>query len=144
MTGRAQLVLNGTAQREQAIDWVRRCRPGSRVEFKGPQRSVEQNDKMWAMLTDIATQHTINGRAFRATDWKEMCLAGYAEEMGIEIRHLPAIHRAGLIPVGRSSSDLSVREMSEFIEWIYAYGAENGVEWSDPKEQQQQAEEPVA
>jgi hypothetical protein len=32
---RAVLTLDSTARREQAIDWVRKAKTGSRVEFKG-------------------------------------------------------------------------------------------------------------
>ena len=34
-------------------------------------------------------------------------------------------------PTGFSSKALSVSQMSELIEFIYAYGAENGVKWSE-------------
>jgi len=34
-------------------------------------------------------------------------------------------------PTGFSSSRMTTAEMSELIEWIYAYGAEQGVRWSD-------------
>ncbi len=63
-----------------------------------------------------------------------MFMAAYAEERGIEIKHLPALNRAGMIPCGRSSSDLSVSEMSELMEWIAAWGAENGIKFHDQEE----------
>jgi hypothetical protein len=133
-SGRAQLVLNGPDDRERARRWVNQAKPGTRVEFKGAQRTVEQNDRMWAMLTDVSRQHLIGGRKYTPDDFKVMFLTAYGEEVGLEIRHLPAIHRTGMIPAGRSSSDLSVKEMSELIEWIFMWGAENGIVWSDPKE----------
>jgi len=135
MSGRALLVLSSRAIREKAIDWIMRLPAGTRVEFKGPQRTLEQNDKLWAMWTDVSSQHCIDGRRYSPTDWRLIFLTAYAEEMGMEIRHLPAIHRAGLIPCGRSSSDLSVREASELIEWMLAWGAEQNppIVWSDPK-----------
>lgn len=131
---RALLTLDSTAKREQAIDWVRKAKPGSRVEFKGPARSLDQNSRFWAMLTDCAVQGRINGRRFNTEDWKTMFMTAYAEERGIEIRHLPALNRAGMIPCGRSSSDLSVQEMSELMEWISAWGAENGIKLHDQEE----------
>jgi hypothetical protein len=39
-----------------------------------------------------------------------------------------------MIPCGRSSSDLSVHEMSELMEWIAAWGAENGIKFHDQEE----------
>jgi hypothetical protein len=130
---RAQITINDKADRERARRWVSQARPGTRIEFKAPVRTLPQNDRMWAMLSDISRQHRILERKYTPAEWKDMFLAAYAEAMGLEIKHLPAIHRAGLIPCGRSSSDLEVREMTEFIESIFAWGAEHGIAWSDPK-----------
>ncbi|MCK1430873.1 recombination protein NinB [Bradyrhizobium sp. 87] len=131
---RAMLILQSASEREQAIQWVRKAPTGSRVEFKGPARSVDQNSRFWAMLTDVAVQGRVNDRRFNTEDWKIMFMTAYAEERGLEIRHLPALNRAGMIPCGRSSSDLSVHEMSELMEWIAAWGAENGITFHDQEE----------
>lgn len=128
---RAILTLDGTAKREQAIDWIRKAQTGSRVEFKGPCRSLDQNSRFWAMLTDCAVQGRINGRRYNTEAWKTMFMHAYAEERGIEIKYLPALNRAGMVPCGRSSSDLSVTEMSELMDWISAWGAENGIQFHD-------------
>jgi hypothetical protein len=84
------------------------------------------------MLTDVAVQGRINGRRFNTEQWKLMFLHAYAEERGIEIKYLPALNRAGMVPCGRSSSDLSVTEMSELMDFMSAWGAENNIAWSDP------------
>jgi hypothetical protein len=131
---RAVLALDSTAKREQAIDWIRKAPTHSRVEFKGPARSVDQNSRFWAMLTDCAVQGRIDGRRYNTEQWKLMFLHAYAEERGIEIKYLPALNRAGMVPCGRSSSDLSVGEMSEVMEFITAWGAENGITFHDQEE----------
>jgi len=131
---RAMLTLRSTSEREQAIQWVRKAPTGSRVEFKGPARSVDQNSRFWAMLTDCAVQGRINDRRFNTEQWKLMFLHAYAEERGIEIKYLPALNRAGMVPCGRSSSDLSVAEMSELMDFIAAWGAENGIKFHDQEE----------
>jgi hypothetical protein len=131
---RAVLTLDSTARREQAIDWVRKAKTGSRVEFKGPARSLDQNSRFWAMLTDCAVQGRIEGRRYNTEAWKTMFLHAFAEERGDEIKYLPRLNGAGLVPSGRSSSDLSVHEMSELMEWIAAWGAENGIKFHDQEE----------
>lgn len=131
---RALLTLDSTARREQAIDWIRKAKTGSRVEFKGPARSLDQNSRFWAMLTDCAVQGRINDRRFNTEQWKMMFMHAYAEERGIEIKYLPALNRAGMVPCGRSSSDLSVQEMSELMDYIAAWGAENGIKFHDQEE----------
>jgi hypothetical protein len=131
---RAILTLDSDAIREQAIDWIRKAKTGSRVEFKGPARSLDQNSRFWAMLTDCAVQGRINDRRYNTEAWKLMFLHAYAEERGIQIKYLPALNHAGMIPCGRSSSDLSVGEMSELMDFIAAWGAENGIKFHDQEE----------
>jgi hypothetical protein len=138
---RALIILNGNAERERAISWIKKAPPGVRVEFKAAKRTLDQNSKFYAMLTDVAGQGRINDRRFTVDQWKTMFLTAYAEERGIEIKHLPALNRAGMIPSGRSSSDLSVGEMSELIDWMLAWGAEQEpqIVWSEPKASQESA-----
>lgn len=128
------LTLRSAAEREQAIQWVQKAPTGSRVEFKGPARSLDQNSRFWAMLTDVAVQGRINGRRFNTEQWKLMFLHAYSEERGVEIKYLPALNRAGMVPCGRSSSDLSVGEMSELMDFISAWGAENNIKFHDQEE----------
>lgn len=131
---RAMLTLRSAAEREQAIQWVRKAPTGSRVEFKGPARSLDQNSRFWAMLTSVAVQGRIDGRRFNTEQWKLMFMHAYAEGRGIEIKYLPALNRPGMVPCGRSSSDLSVGEMSELMDFISAWGAENNIKFHGQEE----------
>lgn len=139
MSGRAELVLSSAAIRERAIAWIRKAPTGTRVEFKAPQRTVEQNSRMWAMLTDVARQHQIGGRKYTTDQWKVMFLHAWAREVGRELQYLPNLNGVGLVPYGSSSSDLSVAEMTGLIEWIFMWGAENGTVWSDPTREEERA-----
>lgn len=125
---RAQLVLNTRAARETANAWIGKAPAGTRIEFKGPQRSIEQNDRMWAMLTDVARQKTHAGRRFTTDEWKVL----FMHACGREVQFLPALNGGGFVPYGQSSSDLSVAEMADLITFIMQWGDENGVAWSDP------------
>lgn len=128
MSRGALLVLSSRAIRMKAIDWITRLPPGTRVEFKEPQRTLAQNDRMWAMLTDIARQCTLNGRRWTTDQWKVI----FMHELGHQVEFVPSLS-GGMIPYGQSSSDLGVKEMSDLIESMFAYGAENSVVWSEPK-----------
>jgi hypothetical protein len=128
---RAIVTLRSNAEREQAKAWIDKSPTGTRVEFKGPARSLDQNSRFWAMLTDCAVQGRIDGRRYNTEQWKLLFLHAYADERGIEMQYLPAIHRHGMVPCGRSSSDLSVGEMSEVMDYIAAWGAENGITFHD-------------
>lgn len=124
---RAFLVLGSNATREKAIRWIRTAPINTRVEFREPKRSLPQNDRFWAMLTDVAQQATHSGRKYTADQWKVIFL----HALGREAQFVPALEGGGFIPLGQSSSDLSKAEMSAAIDYIQAWGASNGVVFND-------------
>lgn len=131
--GRALLVLANDAFRQKAIDWIRRAPRDTRVEFKGPKRTTPQNDRMWAMLTDLSLQLAWHGQQLTPEDWKLVMLDALRREKSEQLRMVPNTDGSGFVPLGTSSSDLSKDEMTDLIEIIFAFGAQQGVEWSEPK-----------
>jgi hypothetical protein len=114
--------------RQRAARWAMQAPPGTRVEFKAPKRTLPQNDRLWAMLTDVATQLTWHGVKLSAADWKLIFL----DALNREVRMVPNIDGTGFVNLGRSSSDLSKDEMSDLFEVISAFGARHGVVFHDP------------
>jgi len=88
-------------------------------------RTLEQNDKMWAMLSDVSTQVEWYGRYLSADDWKDLFTAILKKSHTI-----PGIE-GGFVCAGLASSRLSTKEMGDLIEIIYAFGAEHEVDWRD-------------
>ena len=124
---RALLVLFNQAMRDKAADWIKRAPVDTRVTFQGPKRTLPQNDRMWAMLTEVSVQHKHFGRTYSAEEWKAI----FMSSLGREMRFAPVLDGKGFVPLGHSSSNLSIAEMSELIEFIAAWGAENGVTFAD-------------
>jgi hypothetical protein len=129
--GRALLVINSTTDRRKAASWVEKAPWGTRVEFKASKRTLPQNDRMWAMLTDIADQVTHHGVKMPADDWKLVFL----DALKRELRMVPNLDGNGFVNLGRSSSDLSKQEMTDLIELMFAWGAQHGVVFKDPANQ---------
>ena len=127
---RATLILSDDSIRAKASHWVAVAPAGTRVEFKKPRRSLPQNDLMWAMLTDVATQKDHCGRRYTPDQWKIL----FMHACGREVQFLPSLDNSTFIPWGSSSSDLSKEEMSELIEFMQAWGAESGVVFHDRRE----------
>jgi hypothetical protein len=121
--GRALLVLHNDAMRAKAIDWIRRAPRETRVTFQGPKRSLDQNSRLWACLTDVSTQLLWHGQRLSPDDWKIVFLSSLKQEM----RLVPNIHGDGFVQLGRSSSDLSKEEMSDLFLIIEAFAARYGV-----------------
>lgn len=126
---RAVLVLSSREIRERGINWIRRAPANTRVEFKAEKRSLDQNSRFWAMLTDVATQKEHAGRKYTPDQWKVL----FMHACGREVQFLPSLDNATFIPWGQSSSDLSKGEMTELIEFIFAWGAEHGVVFHEPE-----------
>jgi hypothetical protein len=126
--GRALLVLHNDAMRAKAIDWIRRAPRETRVTFQGPKRTLDQNSRLWAMLTELSTQLLWHGQRLSTEDWKQVMLASLKQEMRI----VPNIHGDGFVQLGRSSSDLSKEEMGDLMTIIEAFAARYGVKMKEP------------
>jgi hypothetical protein len=127
---RALVILNGNSDRERAVKWVRSAPTGTRVEFKHSRRSLPQNAKMWASLSDIASQVKWHGVKLSAEDWKLVFLNSLKKELRI----VPNLDGDGFVQLGRSSSDLSKTEMSDLIELIHMFGAKHEVKFHEPSD----------
>lgn len=124
---RALIVLNNQADRDKACRWVQGVPLGSRIEFKETKRTLPQNDLLWALLTEVAAFMKAKGRDHTPDQWKIIFMSAY----GHEVKFLPTLDQKSFIPLGHSSSDLSVKEATDLIEFILAWGAENGVPFKD-------------
>lgn len=120
------VILHGSARRETAKRLVDQAPTGAVVEVKPPRRSNDQNARMWAALSDISRAKP-EGRDMPPELWKCLFMAA----CGHRVRFEPAIDGNGVVPLGFRSSRLSKQEMSDLIECINAYAAEQGVTLGD-------------
>jgi hypothetical protein len=93
-----------------------------------PSRSESQNDKFHPMVRDIARHidHPILGK--NEDQWRYFLLALFQDQLMV-----PSLDGQKFVFVPtKSSSRLTIGEASEFIEFLYATGAEHGVAWSEP------------
>lgn len=119
---RAVLVIQNDADRERAGRWAAKAPAGTRIEFKVTKRTLPQNAKFWALLSDIASQITWHGQKLTTDDWRLIFL----DALTREVRVVPNIDGTGVVAL-RRSSDLTKEEMSQAIEIILAFGAQYGV-----------------
>jgi hypothetical protein len=129
---RATLILSGQDVKAKAKAWIDKAPWNTRVEFKAPKRSIPQNDKMWAALTDVAEQLTWHGQKLSTEDWKVLFLGALKQEL----RLVPNLNNNGFVTLGRSSSDLSKSEMVDLIELIHAFGGAHAVTFHEPAEKE--------
>lgn len=132
--------------RNNAIEAIRKAfeeRPGSRVEIKGPKRSGDQNAKLHAMLGDVSEQLVHYGQQLDVEDWKDVFMDELQRDHRQEARFARGLYGAGIVPLGRSTSDLDVTEFSDLITLVYAFGDQHGVTWSAPEPKDKRPTPPI-
>lgn len=121
-----KIILAGPTQIARAKQVIDGAPKDAVVTIKEKKRTLEQNDKMWAMLSDVSISKP-NGWLKTPARWKLV----FMEALG----H-PTEYETGLngnpFPIGHSSSKLTVSQMSDLIEFMYAWGSENDVVWTEP------------
>lgn len=120
------------ATRARAIELVRAAPDGHFfTPPRPPTRTLAQSAKLHAMLGDVARQvrWPVNGTLTLLTleDWKAIITASLAQE-----QRMAAGVRGGFVILGKRTSAMTIADMSEMIEFLYAFGAEHGVAWSEP------------
>ena len=95
------------------------------VVLKRPKRTKEQNGKLHPMIRDIKTQVEWMG-LMTEKEWRQF-FCGIIQGQ----KPVPT-PEGGIIMIGGSSVDLNVEQMSDCIEYMYAFGSERQVKWSEP------------
>ena len=115
------ITIRNEKDRAKAAEWLARLPFGWRVEFKETKRTVPQNDRMWAILTEISTQLVWHGQRYSPEDWKDYFM--HALNGG---RFMPS-ENGGMIPIGRSTSKLGKQEHSLLTEIMEGFAERQGV-----------------
>lgn len=122
---------------QRAVEFMRElyaARQDFEIVFREPKRSLDSNAAMWATLADIAKQvpwpHVADGGEWVVApmspeDWKSVLTSAFERET----RMAQGVG-GGMVMIGASTSRFSKRRMGEFLEFVHAFGAERGVEFS--------------
>lgn len=99
------------------------------VVFKPVARSLDQNAKIHPMLRDIARQVKVRvldeDVLVGESEWKAIATAAFEEETRF------AEYRGRIFALGTRTSEYSRQRCSEFIEFLYSLGSQEGVRWSE-------------
>jgi hypothetical protein len=120
------IILRGFEQRQLAKNLVDLAPDDSVVKISPRNRSTMQNAKLHAMLGDLRDQKP-QGRELDNETWKGIFLA----EIGKKVKFEPSLDGTGVVALAPRTSTLNVKDFSDLIECIYAYGAEHGVKWTE-------------
>lgn len=120
----------------EAMQWLE-------VVIRTVKRTSPQNRKLHAMFGDVAAQCQWIGRDWDAADWKRLLVDAFQRatitdpefsalwaKVGV-VRTVPSLDGAGVVTLGLQTRDFPVELAGHMIEWLLAWGAEAGVEWSE-------------
>ncbi len=122
--------LNGPSGHQIAARAVLAGPEGYRVTIEDA-RTDAQNDHAHAALTDIAQQVNWHGKKLNVLTWKRLTMAAFLREIGHQPELIPALDGNGFDVIFEHSSKLGKRKFSAWLEWIYAFGTQNGVVFRD-------------
>jgi len=128
--GQATVILTTPESRERFCAWVRKAPPRTIAILKGTKRTIPQNSRLWALLTDVARQATWAGKKRTTEEWKDL-FTGAVKAAGGGLEAVPGLE-GGFMILGLRTSQMSKAEMVELQDYIEAWGAQNGVVFSDP------------
>lgn len=119
------VILDSRYRRELAHRLIDAAPVGAVMTVAPPKRTVPQNARFYAMLTDVSKAKP-GGRNLTPDVWKAVFMnaCGFAVQFETGLSGEP-------FPVGFRSSRLSKRQMGELMDFIEAWGAENGVTFGD-------------
>lgn len=121
-------VLSTDKARGNAISAIKQAPTGYLVEIKQPNRSLEQNAMLHSLIQQISQTIEWVGTKRSVETWKRLLTAGWLRARGEPVEMLPAIDGHGVDIVFRKTSELTVGEMTELLEYIQAWAIEQGIE----------------
>ena len=130
-------ILAHDMARANAARAVQAAPDGYMVQISEPTKKREQEEKYHAMIGDIAKQCEFMGGKLDADDWKRLLVDMFAKvmrDLGTPLHHdgrvIPSLDYERVVQLGIQTRDFWVREAADFIEYLYAFGAENGVRFT--------------
>jgi hypothetical protein len=120
------IVLHGPKSRSDAANLCRIAPNGTVAKFSAPARTVPQNSRFWAMISEISRAKP-EGRDYPPETWRSLFMAA----AGFRPIFQPALDGEGLVPIGYKSSRLTKAEFSELFLAVEEYAARHGIVLAD-------------
>lgn len=109
-----------------------------------PKKSREQEEKYHAMIGDIARQFEHCGKTWSSEDMKRLLLDQFRRDTFKDpdiaqlwqsmdqVEMAPSLDGSGVVIFGVQTRRFPVKLAAIFIEWLYAFGSELNIQWSQP------------
>jgi len=135
---RIYILVHDTA-RKLAAAYCMTAPDGFVVDIRPPTRTGAENRLLHAIIGEVADKIEWAGKKRDAETWKRLLVAAWSRIHGESVEVLPALDGHGVDIVPARTSKLTKKECADLIEYIYAWGAENGIMWADHIKEKQHA-----
>ena len=119
--------------RQHVIGRIRAAEFGKVVIVQDPTRTLEQNAKLHAMLTDISRHCEYMGKKRDVEFWKGLFVSAHAIATGKPNEIVPGLE-GEFIAIRESTATMSGKKLASVIEYIHAWAADQGVRFSAPED----------
>ncbi len=93
-------------------------------------RSLEQNSKLHALLSDISKQCEFNGEKRDIDTWKMIMVSAHKIATGGKAEMVIGLE-GEVINLRESTAQMSVQRLASLIEYIQSWAVENSVKFND-------------
>ena len=102
------------------------------LEIKPASKSREQEEKYHAIIGEIAKQASHMGSSWDSESWKRLLVDQFMREQNLSGgRVLPNLDGTGIVQLGHQTRKFTKEQAMEFITWLEAWAANNGVTLSE-------------
>ena len=139
-----RLVITGDAARAALKRHADQVPLGHVATITEPKKKRAQEEKYHAMIAEISAQCEFMGRKWGKEEWKRLLIDAYVrvsrdnakaegrpDPFSEQGQVVPSLDGKGFVQLGVQSRNFRVKQAAEFIEYLYAFGAEQGVVFSE-------------
>ena len=134
MIDKKQFFLRSNQVRLNCIEFIKELPTDDKkplvVKIQPMTRSLEQNSKLHALLSDISKNATWNGEKLDVYAWKNLLVSAHSIATGGPSKIVRGIE-GELVNIRERTSKMSSGRLSSLIYYILAFSAGNGIEIKD-------------
>ena len=95
-----------------------------------PTKSREQEKMYHDLIGQIAKVAQHAGARWEAEDWTRFLIDQWAKDAGVVRGRLaPSLDGERVVQLGMQSRKFTIEQGTSFIEWLFWYGSENGIDF---------------
>jgi hypothetical protein len=118
-------VLAHDTARQRAQEAIKAAPDGHVVQIKEPTRNREQNALLWSLLGQVSKQVNWHGNKLTSENWKDIFTASMKQQ-----KVVPGLD-GGFVVCGLSTSKMTKKDFAELCDLIFAFGAQQGVDFRE-------------